>query len=43
MEVQGQPPDSALHIKVRKYFAARHRVPENKIEVDLGKWSFAST
>jgi hypothetical protein len=43
MNVQGQPPESGLHIKVRKHFAACHRVPENKIEVDVDEWSFALT
>jgi hypothetical protein len=43
MNVQGQPPESALQIEVRKHFAAYHRVPENKIEVDVDEWSFALT
>src|ERR1700739_1712453 len=41
MNVQGQPPDSALHIKVGKHFTACHRVPENKVEFDVDQWVLA--
>src|SRR5436309_8766914 len=41
MNVQGQPSDSALHIKVGKNLAASHRVPQNQIEVDIDQWILA--
>ena len=41
MNVQGQPADAALHIKVGKHFTPCHRLPENEIEFDVDEWVFA--
>src|SRR4029077_7905068 len=40
MKVPGQPADSTLHIEVGKDLAACHRVPENKIELDVDQRVF---